>query len=54
MMSGVGLAMPPALKKWNNPIRPIESSGILYILFNFDSYNLAWDSIKVICQLIFF
>lgn len=28
MMSGVGLAMPPGLMKWNNPIRPIESSGI--------------------------
>lgn len=30
MMTGVGLAMPPALMKWNNPIRPIESSGMYF------------------------
>lgn len=27
MITGVGIAMQPSLQKWNNPIRPIRSSG---------------------------
>lgn len=40
MITGVGLAMQPSLMKWNNPIRPIRSSGNFnFFIQNFYFYH---------------